>query len=390
MRTVILDNNITNSDWTKANAFDFPDVKTVEDFENLFNIPKKEPARSEKLARLAVLPWVRVAPAPVRELLEGFQKQSLVKLLKASFGGDRSEAGRYAANIRWQGNVKGDKRFRSRKENRWGRYDAGVAVTRFGGNNFFIERKWQIDKMPALKDISTEVLLRLASNYDPETSVVQGVPYVSIDSLETVERSRQRNTNELKREDTPTDDRTAIVHHIVAGIFGNWESDADRKPAIQAKRAVADVFGLSDSKEVPTYTNQGLVAPLPSEDYEALKAVLKAVYQRTQLHLADTGLSEDSTVNLYRGTREVGEKNYGKTINYRAAALTSFTSDPQVANDWTRLNAVLTAKTPRTKVFFINNVFLQGGNMAEEQEVILLGGEMDVKVSARKRKDDEE
>jgi hypothetical protein len=27
---------------------------------------------------------------------------------KASFGGDRSEAGRYAANIRWQGNRKGD------------------------------------------------------------------------------------------------------------------------------------------------------------------------------------------------------------------------------------------------------------------------------------------
>jgi GNAT superfamily N-acetyltransferase len=108
MRTVIIDNNITNSDWTKANAFDFPDVKTVEDFENSFNIPKEEPARSEKLARLAVLPWVRVAPAPVRELLEGFQKQSLVKLLKASFGGDRSEAGRYAANVRWQGHTKKD------------------------------------------------------------------------------------------------------------------------------------------------------------------------------------------------------------------------------------------------------------------------------------------
>ena len=32
----------------------------------------------------------------------------LVVLIKASFGGDRSEAGRYAANIRWQGNRKGD------------------------------------------------------------------------------------------------------------------------------------------------------------------------------------------------------------------------------------------------------------------------------------------
>jgi hypothetical protein len=116
MRTVILDNNITNSDWTKANAFDFPEIETVEEFENSFNIPKDEPARSERLAKLAVLPWVRVAPAPVRELLEGFKKQSLVKLLKASFGGDRSEAGRYAANVRWQGQRKGVKAKDIRKE----------------------------------------------------------------------------------------------------------------------------------------------------------------------------------------------------------------------------------------------------------------------------------
>ena len=34
--------------------------------------------------------------------------------LKASFGGDRSEAGRYAANVRWQGNVKGAEKPRTR------------------------------------------------------------------------------------------------------------------------------------------------------------------------------------------------------------------------------------------------------------------------------------
>lgn len=34
--------------------------------------------------------------------------KSLADVIKASFGGDRSEAGRYAANIRWQGNRKGD------------------------------------------------------------------------------------------------------------------------------------------------------------------------------------------------------------------------------------------------------------------------------------------
>ena len=107
-RILFVDNSISNSDWTKANAFDFPDVKTVKDFEQQFNIPSEEPARSERLARLAVLPWVKVAPAPVRELLQGVKKQFLADLIKASFGGDRSEAGRYAANIRWQNNRKGD------------------------------------------------------------------------------------------------------------------------------------------------------------------------------------------------------------------------------------------------------------------------------------------
>jgi len=34
------------------------------------------------------------------------KKQSLVDLIKASFAGDRSAAGRYAANMRWQGNVR--------------------------------------------------------------------------------------------------------------------------------------------------------------------------------------------------------------------------------------------------------------------------------------------
>ena len=42
------------------------------------------------------------------EIADLEESTSLANLIKASFGGDRSEAGRYAANIRWQGNRKGD------------------------------------------------------------------------------------------------------------------------------------------------------------------------------------------------------------------------------------------------------------------------------------------
>ena len=40
------------------------------------------------------------------ELFEEEDSESLVDLIKASFGGDRSAAGRYAANMRWRGQGK--------------------------------------------------------------------------------------------------------------------------------------------------------------------------------------------------------------------------------------------------------------------------------------------
>ena len=53
------------------------------------------------------------------ELFEGEDSGSLVNLIKASFGGDRSEAGRYAANVRWQGHTKKEpkgSKFTSKKD----------------------------------------------------------------------------------------------------------------------------------------------------------------------------------------------------------------------------------------------------------------------------------
>lgn len=78
-RVIIADNNITNSDWTKAKSFDFPGVETVEDFERVLDIPSNEPARSERLTQLAKLPWAKVAPKSVQKFLSVTQKQSLKK-----------------------------------------------------------------------------------------------------------------------------------------------------------------------------------------------------------------------------------------------------------------------------------------------------------------------
>ena len=109
-RVLLVDDNITNSDWVKANAFDFPGVETVEDFERVLDVPVSEPARTMRLEALAKLPWAKVTPEPIYELLFPYAtaNKSLIDLIKASFGGDRSAAGRYAANMRWKGHQKDD------------------------------------------------------------------------------------------------------------------------------------------------------------------------------------------------------------------------------------------------------------------------------------------
>ena len=108
-RILIVDNSISNSDWTKANAFDFPSIKSLADFEEQMMIPSEPKARQKKLASYADKMWLKSAPKDIYEaIMSASKKRTLVDLVKASFGGDRSEAGRYAANIRWQGNRKGD------------------------------------------------------------------------------------------------------------------------------------------------------------------------------------------------------------------------------------------------------------------------------------------
>jgi hypothetical protein len=109
---LMVDDNMDNSDWVKANAFDFPGVVTVEDFERQFDVPLVEPARSERLSKLRQYPWAQATPQPIYDLLFGdaFRKMSLVDLIKASFGGDRSAAGRYAAQQRWKNHQKKDKK----------------------------------------------------------------------------------------------------------------------------------------------------------------------------------------------------------------------------------------------------------------------------------------
>lgn len=134
IQKISIDSALKNQDWIKANAFDFPSVKNLADFERAMFIPSEPLARRTKLASYAGMAWFPVAPDDIRHaIIEAARQQDLVKMLKSkglpaleksklkddvfmvlvaeklskvSFGGDRSEAGRYAANMRWKGKGK--------------------------------------------------------------------------------------------------------------------------------------------------------------------------------------------------------------------------------------------------------------------------------------------
>lgn len=289
----------------------------------------------------------------------------LADLIKASFGGDRSAAGRYAAEQRWKDHVK--------------ERDLQVGERRLAGVNVFIERKWGIDKMPSLKNVSTEALLRLLNG----GVITAGVPYTSVDT--DASDPRLRNTNPLANGETPADDRTAIVHHLVAGIVRNWESSASRTPAVLAKVAARDSFGLNDSKAVPQESHE----PLSPEDAETLAAVVRAMYERTQLYLQENGFSDASSIALFRATKFPSRVSANESIEYRTAPLTSFTSEKQIAEEFANneRSSVVRVAIPKKNIFFINNLMLTGGWMSDEKEVIVLGGSVKATVIVAQPKD---
>lgn len=262
-------------------------------------------------------------------------------------------------------------RFKSSVESRWG-------SDRYEGEKMFIEPKWKIDEMPALKDISTKALLGLADRLKP--------PHYSLESIDEIRR--RQGTEGLRFKPMPQDDRNAIVHALVAHLMKKWEIDAQNDVSKLMHKAVADVFELDKVNKVLSPNNS---FGLSAEDESTLGAVVKAMYQRTQLHLEDTGMGKDDKVGLSRAIEGNSDlrNQIGNRVSFKTNPLTSFTHDTDVADGWGRHHIVLKGGIPRSQIFFINNVMLQGGNndVAEEFEVIVLGGELDVKVAKPNKSD---
>ena len=106
MTVFSIDDTLGNYDWIKANAFDFPSVTNLAEFIEQLFLPSDPKLLRDALASYAGMAWLPVAPPEIRDaIIVAVTELERLGMVKATFA-TRSEAGRYAANMRWAGHVK--------------------------------------------------------------------------------------------------------------------------------------------------------------------------------------------------------------------------------------------------------------------------------------------
>ena len=320
---LMVDDNMDNSDWVKANAFDFPGVVTVEDFERQFDVPLVEPARSERLAKLRTYPWAQATPQPIYDLLFGdaFKKMSLVDLIKASFAGDRSAAGRYAAQQRWKNHQKKDKKPE----------DDGTPPVdpRLVEAKKILESAFKGDAISALRDAGT------------------GIPGENTGVVESVVNTQYPPTDREMRLADQVEAAGKLIDQVVAAELAKLQNELDPKIAeiknrindLDEKRRQAqekaDVYNraLYDVVEAPTSDEAMAVMGRPNAEYTgselramaAVDTVQYAVLQgqrnlvdrvrRGKIDVAElSNMSDEALLDL--ASRKTSVAAYGTGVEY--------------------------------------------------------------------------
>ena len=320
---LMVDDNMDNSDWVKANAFDFPGVITVEDFERQFDVPLVEPARSERLSKLRTYPWAQATPQPIYDLLFGdaFRKMSLVDLIKASFAGDRSAAGRYAAQQRWKNHQKKDKKPE----------DDGTPPVdpRLVEAKKILESAFKGDAISALRDAGI------------------GIPGENTGVVESVVNTQYPPTDREMRLADQVEAAGKLIDQVVAAELAKLQNELDPKIAeiknrindLDEKRRQAqekaDVYNraLYDVVEAPTSDEAMAVMGRPNAEYTgselramaAVDTVQYAVLQgqrnlvdrvrRGKIDVAElSNMSDEALLDL--ASRKTSVAAYGTGVEY--------------------------------------------------------------------------
>lgn len=318
-KILLVDNNMDNSDWVKANAFDFPSVVTVNDFELRFNVPLAEPARSERLAMLRKYPWARATPKPIYDLLFADA------LEKVSFGGDRSEAGRYAANMRWKNNAQSKGTGFLGKAQQIGVLDEKQANYLFSADSMAI-----VEADMTLDNGNDGLANRpdVAAKRTVLKGILAGMSDVSLEDFEDADAALGGGKVDKEKA------KELLTQHLI----DTWASTSnDHNPAsLMIQQVVKKTFGLTDAVDMENLMNEFPDADIEDEKAaekleanpaleKVLTAFVKAQYANTQAYLANKGITE---VVLHRGMRN--EKIREEVTDFRMRHFERMTENGEI------------------------------------------------------------
>jgi hypothetical protein len=238
------------------------------------------------------------------------EPNSLADLIKASFGGDRSEAGRYAANIRWQGNVKGEEKGDNKK-----------VIGLIPKNKYPVTA----DGAKHPKALKKEIQLEVEKLIPKGTS--KSIAQRAITAKELVAKNISEAMADISTDDIKRAYREAILGEAnldnlnekytreewISSLVGHWaltSNDGDEF-SLAIQDTVAELFGLKKSLSwEKTNSLEGEVQE--TRDYQrtssvfspatqkALEAYVMAQYNATQQYLDAKGIK---SLTVYRGMK---------------------------------------------------------------------------------------
>jgi len=360
--------------------------------------------------------------------------------LKASFGGNRSEAGRYAANVRWQ-NQASEKGTGFISPNKM-----KDPLLREGlGHGMFLNELLFLRQQDSNADLMSN------DNWDDrditdakvaKREVVKGI-VAGMQNLSQEEISIACDGVGLPTSKTVNDDaRQTMLNTFAQHFVDQWANTSNdhETDSLMVQEVVKKVFNLEDSATVDTFKNFDDIQAVQKKAEarlnvnppleKALTAFVKAQYANTQAYFASKGITEvvvsrgmnhpelaedlkdyrfghfdrmtDNEEIELQGDPErnddivgnITEEEFDKfvpegvlTVSMKMRPLSSFSVNRFVANGFRTsdgsqgskdIGVFLSAKIPVARIF---STPFTGVGCLKEEEFVVLGGQLDAKAS---------
>jgi len=380
-----IDDTMANYDWIKANAFDFPSVTNLAEFIEQLFLPSD--------------------PKLLRDALASYAGMQRLGMEKVSFA-TRSEAGRYAANMRWKGHVKGsgEKGFTYNKVA--GFVGGTVRKPKDGMDLFDLARESlpimternsrdinnvidvEMDKDSTAKRlVQNNLAAVLNANMTPEELVAAGDALlvlkmgIGAEKTRNWAEGREAHVLAIKAVDAwagSSNDANIVslaVQRIVAREFGLTDTTELSQVGWSATGNMSDLEGMVDELLATPQLNKALTLMVHAQ-YDATQAFLKAQgVESVELHrgMISATLWNDVSA-IYGGKneeqpRDLQSRPLSSWAVNKIAAVLFLDNDLGEGGDGT--SVMLRRTVPRSQIF---STPFTGIGCLKETEMVILGG----------------